>query len=143
MGIPSRMMWIAFNAIALGMLLSPVARAAPPASSISGKRIATPDIKAMLGEVYASKKPVGFEQLDVTPIVSRWLPVGLSRAQVLAAFKGIDSAHVVEQASGALIVRDDRGRAMFDPDARSILMTFRFDGAGMLTGVQAIHMKNQ
>lgn len=143
MGIPSRMMWIAFSAIALGMLLSPVARTAPPASGISVKRVATSDIRSMLGEVYVSKRPVAFERLDVTPIVSRYLPVGLSRAQVLAAFKGIDSAHVVEQGSGTLIVRDDKGRAMFDPDARSLLMTFRFDGAGMLAGVQATHMKNQ
>ncbi|AWH24475.1 DUF6393 family protein [Stenotrophomonas sp. YAU14D1_LEIMI4_1] len=97
----------------------------------------------MLDEIYASKKPVRFEQLDVSAIVSRYLPLGTPRADVLAAMGAQPGAKIIEDSPATLIVRDDRGKAMLDPDARSVVMTFTFDSAGKLDQVQAVHLKNQ
>lgn len=97
----------------------------------------------MLDEIYASKKPVRFEQLDVSAIVSRYLPLGTPRADVLAAMGEQPGAKIIEDSPATLIVRDDRGKAMLDPDARSVVMTFTFDSAGKLDQVQAVHLKNQ
>jgi len=100
-------------------------------------------VSAMLEEIHASRKPVGFEQLDVSAIVSRYLPAGMPRADVLAAMRQHSGARIIEESPVTLIVRDDQGKAMLDPDARSVVMTFTFDGAGKLTQVQAMHLKHQ
>ncbi len=100
-------------------------------------------VSAMLEEIHASRKPVGFEQLDVSAIVDRYLPAGTPRADVLAAMREHPGARVIEESPATLIVRDDQGKAMLDPDARSVVMTFTFDGAGKLAQVRAVHLKHQ
>ncbi|AWH16724.1 hypothetical protein C1922_05040 [Stenotrophomonas sp. ZAC14D2_NAIMI4_7] len=97
----------------------------------------------MLEEVHASRKPVGFEQLDVSAIVSRYLPAGTPRADVLAAIREHPAARIIEDWPATLIVRNDKSKAVLDPDARSVVMTFTFDGADKLTQVQAVHLKHQ
>ncbi len=100
-------------------------------------------VNKMLEEIYASKKPVGFEQLDVSPIVSRYFSVGTPRADVLTSLREHPQKRVIEDSPETLIVRDDHGQAMLDPDARSVVITFTFDSAGKLAHLQAVHLKNQ
>lgn len=97
----------------------------------------------MLDEIYASRKPVRFEQIDVSEIVLNHFPLGTDRATVKASFESSNTTRVVEDAPGKLVLRDDKGRAMLDPDARSVVMTFTFDLAGKLTRVDALHLKHQ
>ncbi|OBZ95852.1 hypothetical protein ADU59_09185 [Pararhizobium polonicum] len=97
----------------------------------------------MLEEVYASRKPVRFEQIDVDEIVLKHFPKGTGRTAVNEALKASVSSKITKNAADELVVRDDRGRAMLDPDARSIVITFRFDAAGTLTNVKAIYLKSQ
>lgn len=100
-------------------------------------------MSAMLEDIHASRKPVGFEQRDVSAIVSRYLPAGTPRAEVLAAIHEHPGARIIEDSLATLIVRDDTGKPMLDPDASSVVMTFTFDGADKLTQVQAVHLKHQ
>lgn len=100
-------------------------------------------VSEMFEEIHASRKPVGFEQLDVSVIVGRYLPAGTPRADVLAALREQPGARIIEESPTTLIVRDDQGKAMLDPDAHSVVMTFTFDGAGKLAQVQAVHLKHQ
>ena len=97
----------------------------------------------MLEEIYASRKPVRFEQLDVSGIVLQHLPLGTDRAAVEAAFRSSPTTKIIEDTPTRLLLRDDKGRAMLDPDARSVVMTFSFDAAGKLAEVKALHLKNQ
>ena len=97
----------------------------------------------MLEEIYASRKPVRFEQLDVSGIVLSHFPPGTDKASVEAAFATSGTTKVIENTPTRLVLRDNKGQAMLDPDARSVVMTFSFDLAGKLTGVQALHLKNQ
>jgi hypothetical protein len=97
----------------------------------------------MLEEIYASQKPVRFEQLDVAEIVLKHLPLGTDKADVEASFKSLDTASIVENSPSRLVVRDNKGQAMLDPDARSVVMTFWFDISGKLSKVEALHLKNQ
>lgn len=100
-------------------------------------------VHLMLEEIYSSRKPVRFEQIDVSPIVLEHIPLGTDKAAVLASFESSATTKVIENSSAKLVLRDNKGRAMLDPDARSIVMTFSFDLAGKLTAVQALHLKNQ
>lgn len=100
-------------------------------------------VAPMLEEIYSSRKPVRFEQLDVSEIVLRHIPLGTDKAAVEAQFKAAPGAKIVEDSPAELVVRDNRGQAMLDPDARSVVMTFSFDAAGKLVKVAAVHLKNQ
>ncbi|WP_343651539.1 DUF6393 family protein [Stenotrophomonas sp.] len=100
-------------------------------------------VNRMLEEIHASRKPVGFEQLDVSDIVSRYLPAGTPRADVLAAIREHPGTRIIEESPATMIVRDDTGKAMLDPDVRSVVMTFTFDGAGKLAQVHAVQLKHQ
>ena len=100
-------------------------------------------VRPMLDEIYASRKPVRFEQIDVSGIVLNHFPLGTDRATVKASFESSNTTRVVEDAPGKLVLRDDKGQAMLDPDARSVVMTFSFDLAGKLTRVDALHLKHQ
>lgn len=97
----------------------------------------------MLEEIYASRKPVRFEQLDVSGIVLQHIPLGTDKGTVGAVFASSPTTRVIEDTPTRLVLRDDKGQAMLDPDARSVVMTFSFDLAGKLTAVQALHLKNQ
>lgn len=99
--------------------------------------------RMMLDEIYASGKPAGFEQLDVSGIVRKYIPAGSKRKTVESLFKESATSRVVESDPDTLVVRDDRGRAMLDPDPRSVLMTFSFDPAGALVDIKAVHLKQQ
>ncbi|MGO4780165.1 DUF6393 family protein [Lysobacter sp. 2RAB21] len=50
---------------------------------------------------------------------------------------------MIEDSADKLVVRDNKGQAMLDPDARSVVMTFSFDPSGKLAKVAAVHLKNQ
>jgi hypothetical protein len=97
----------------------------------------------MLEEIYASRKPVRFEQLDVSGIVLQHIPLGTEKSAVTAAFASSPTTRVIEDTPTRLVLRDDNGRAMLDPDARSVVMTFAFDLTGKLAEVKALHLKNQ
>ncbi len=97
----------------------------------------------MLEEIYASQKPVRFDQLDVAEIVMRHIPLGTEKNAISTSFRSLDSAKIIEDSPGRLVVRDNSGQAMLDPDARSIVMTFSFDLSEKLAKVEAIHLKNQ
>lgn len=97
----------------------------------------------MLEEIYASRKPVRFEQLDVSELVLRHLPLGTDKSAVVASFQASGTSKIVEDAPAKLVVRDNKGQAMLDPDARSIVMTFSFGPDSKLSGLKALHMKNQ
>lgn len=101
------------------------------------------DVSEMLEEIHASGKPVGFEQQDVSALVSRHLAVGTPHADVLAAVRAHSGTRVIEDSPATLIVRNDTGKAMLDPDARSVVMTFTFDGSGRLATVRAVQLKHQ
>lgn len=96
----------------------------------------------MLEEIYASRKPVRFEQLDVSDIVLRHIPLGTEKEAITAAFASSPTTRVIEDTPTKLVLRDDKGRAMLDPDARSVVLTFSFDLAGRLAEVKALHLKN-
>lgn len=96
-----------------------------------------------LGDIYASRKPVRFEQLDVSEIVLKHIPLGTEKDAVAAAFASSPKTRVIEDTPTRLVLRDDKGRAMLDPDARSILMIFSFDLTGRLAEVKTLHLRNQ
>lgn len=97
----------------------------------------------MLDEIYASRQPVRFEQVDVSRIVAKYVPVGTAKLVVLERFGNSPTSKIVEDTIGKVVVRDDKGQAMLDPDARSIVMTFSLDTDGKVTHVDAVHIKNQ
>lgn len=97
----------------------------------------------MLEAIYAGQKPVRFEQLDVSDTVSWHFPAGTTRTQVLETFAKTPTSKVIENSAKTLIVRDNNGQAMLDPDARSIVMTFAFDAQDRVVHIDAIHMRNQ
>lgn len=97
----------------------------------------------MLEEIYSSPKPVRFEQLDVSAIVVKHIPLGTEKAAVADSFKSSPSSKIIEDSADKLVVRDNKGQAMLDPDARSVVMTFSFDASGKLAKVAAVHLKNQ
>lgn len=102
-----------------------------------------PSVSRMLEAIYASQRPVGFQQIDVTHQVSGSIPLGSTRAAILEAFRTVQSSRVVKATPETLVIRDDRGKAMLDPDARSIIMTYSFDIAGKLRGVNAVYLFQQ
>lgn len=97
----------------------------------------------MLEEIYASQKPVRFEQLDVSEIVRWHFPVGTDKAAVVEAFAKSSTSQVVEDAADKLVVRDNHGQALLEPDARSVVITLNLDTDGKVFGIEALHLKNQ
>ncbi|MEA9589497.1 DUF6393 family protein [Xanthomonas sp. WHRI 10064A] len=97
----------------------------------------------MLDEIYASKKPVRFEQVDVSSTVAKYIPLGATKLVVLETFGKAPTSKIVEDTADKVVIRDNRGQAMLDPDARSIVMTFSLDTAGKVTHIDAVHIKNQ
>ena len=110
---------------------------------MADRQAAHKGIEVMLQEIYASRKPVRFEQIDVSETVLRYLPLGTDRAMVYDVFKKSDTTKIIENTPDKLVVRDNKGQAMLDPDARSVVMTFSFAGDEKLSEVKALHLKNQ
>lgn len=100
-------------------------------------------VRLVLDDIYASRKPVRFEQLDVSEIVLRQIPRGTEKETIAAAFASSPTTRVIEDTPTRLVLRDDKSRAMLDPDARSIVMTFEFDLAGRLAEVKALHLRQR
>ncbi len=100
-------------------------------------------VRLVLDEIYASRKPVRFEQIDVSGLVLEHFPLGMDKDVVTATFASSRTTRVIEDTPNRLVLRDDKGRAMLGPDARSIMMTFSFDLAGKLAEVKALHFRNQ
>ncbi|PPU08675.1 hypothetical protein XarjCFBP1022_17310 [Xanthomonas arboricola] len=97
----------------------------------------------MLDEIYASQKPLRLQQIDVSSIVSKYIPLATAKARVLEMFGSSPTSKVVEETAGKLVVRDHKGQAILNPDARSIVMTFSLDSSGKVTHVDAVYIKNQ
>jgi len=112
-----------------------------PAATI--KNPSKPQVASMLQEIYASPGPVQFQQIDVSAQVMKSIPVGTERSALLKAFKPVSSARIVEDSPQTLVVRDDKGQAMLDPDARSVVITFALDREGNVRRVDAVYLKNQ
>lgn len=99
--------------------------------------------QGMLDEILASGKPEGFEKIVVTEKVTEHFPLGSKKESVVGAFNGLKGALIYDDTPGEILIRYDRGMAMFDVDPRTILITFTFDEADSLTAVRAVHIKNQ
>lgn len=134
--------WIAMIAIA-ALPLSSCANADTPHAAPIREEAMKPGVGAMLEEIYASGKPIRFERLDVSPIVKKYFPVGTDRASVVDAFAKSSTSKIIEDHADKVVVRDNRGQAMLDPDARSVVMSFQFDADGKVAGIEALHLKNQ
>ena len=102
-----------------------------------------PGIRSVLDEIYVADKPDRFEQIDASDRVLHHFPLGTPRETIEKDFSHIASALIVESTADTLIVRDNRGQAMRDPDARSVVMTFHFDQNSKLQSVEALHLKSQ
>ena len=103
----------------------------------------TSGVAPMLEEIYASRKPVRFEQIDVSDIVAKYIPLKAEKSTVLDTFGKSPTSKIVENTPDKIVVRDNKGQAMLDPDARSIVMTFFLDAEGKVSKVAAVHIKNQ
>ncbi|KQQ55594.1 hypothetical protein ASF84_09635 [Pseudomonas sp. Leaf127] len=101
------------------------------------------DLNAMFDEVYASKKPVGFEQVDVSSVITRYFPLNTRKAALTRAFTPSRTWTIVEDLPDRLVIRDNRGRAIVDPDASSVVMTFAFNKDSLLSQVHAVRVKSQ
>ncbi|MBB3923977.1 MULTISPECIES: DUF6393 family protein [Xanthomonas] len=101
------------------------------------------EAKPMLDEIYASQKPLRLQQIDVSSIVSKYIPLATAKARVLEMFGSSPTSNVVEETAGKLVVRDNKEQAILNPDARSIVMTFSLDSSGKVTHVDAVYIKNQ
>lgn len=100
-------------------------------------------VVSMLQEIYASPHPVQFQQIDVSDQAMKSIPVGTKRSAVFAAFKPVASSKIVKDTPETLVIRDDKGQAMLDPDARSVVITFSFDKEEKVRSVDAVYLKNQ
>lgn len=129
--------------VALALPLSSCATAGGQTKGSTRDETMKTGVAQMLEEIYSSRKPVRFEQLDVSPIVLKHIPLGTDKAAVSRLFAGSASSKIVEDDADTLVVRDNKGQAMLDPDARSVVITFSFDAAGKLAKVDAVHLKNQ
>ncbi|MET0126232.1 MAG: DUF6393 family protein [Pseudomonas caspiana] len=101
------------------------------------------DLGAMFDEIYALRKPVGFEQLDVSDVVTRYFPLNTRKTVLTQAFAPSGTWVIVEDLPDRLVVRDNRGRALVDLDASSVVMTFSFRKSSTLSQVQAVRIKSQ
>lgn len=130
----------------LTLTLSLTACAAPDAATndqIMLDNNRTNGEKDMLNQIYSSSTPVKFEQIDVSDIVLSQFPTGTTREDIENYFNKITSTKTIESTQDKIILRDNRGQAMLDPDARSIIITFHFDHENKLHSVEALHIKSQ
>ncbi|KHL52669.1 hypothetical protein OZ13_17725 [Xanthomonas cannabis pv. cannabis] len=97
----------------------------------------------MLDEIYASQQPLRLQQIDVSSIVSKYIQLSTAKATVLKMFDDSPTSRIVEDTAGKLVVRDNRGQAIMDPDARSIVMTFSLDSNGKVTHIDAVCINSQ
>ncbi|WP_355605992.1 DUF6393 family protein [Xanthomonas cannabis] len=97
----------------------------------------------MLDEIYASQQPLRLQQIDVSSIVSKYIQLSTARATVLKIFGNSPTSRIIENTAGKLVVRDNKGQAIMDPDARSIVMTFSLDSSGKVTHIDAVCIKSQ
>jgi hypothetical protein len=102
-----------------------------------------PHVLSMLEEIYALPHPVRFQQVDVSSQIMKSIPVGTPRSALFDAFKPVASSSIVKDSPETLVVRDDNGRAMLDPDARSVVITFSFDKESKVRSAEAVYLKNQ
>lgn len=58
-------------------------------------------------------------------------------------FPSSPTSQIVEDTPTKLLLHDKNGRALLDPDARSVVTTFPFDAASKLAEVKAPHLKNR
>lgn len=100
-------------------------------------------ISRLLQKVFSAPLPRGFQQVDVSARVRAVLPTGKTRSTVLEALKTVSSSKIVIDSPEELVVRANKGRAMLDPDAGSVVMAFSFDEEGKLSGVRAFNSKSQ
>jgi hypothetical protein len=136
--------WVLCLALAFASLSMPSCAGMPSQRDASARdQTINEGVQRMLEEIYASQKPIRFEQLDVAPLVLKHIPLGTDKAAVEASFRSLSTAKIVEDTPSRLVVRDNKGQAMLDPDARSVVMTFSFDLSGKLSKVEALHLKNQ
>ncbi len=134
----------AFVALVATMMLPLVSYANADTNSEKTRKGATQSgAGALLEEIYASRKPARFERIDVSGIVARYIPLKSGKSTVLETFGKSATSRIVENSRDRIVVRDDRGRAMVDPDARSIVMTFFLDADGSVIKVDAVHIKSQ
>jgi Family of unknown function (DUF6393) len=125
------------------MALPSCADMTPTHGASAHSRTTDQRVRLVLDDIYASRKPVRFEQIDVSDIVLKHIPLGIGKDAVAATFASSRTTRVIEGTPTRLVLRDDKGRAMLDPDARSVVMTFSFDLAGKLAEVKALHFRNQ
>lgn len=138
-GVYSRAMWLAVS-ISLLVGCSAADVFSPEAKQELRMKEQT---QGMLEEILASGKPEGFEKIVVSDKVTERFPLGTSETVVVGAFKDLKGVSIYDDTPDTLLIRYDRGMAMFDVDPRTILITFTFDGAGSLIAVRAVHIKNQ
>jgi hypothetical protein len=136
-------MKIALAALTLALVVVAPARAEPPRDAASRPIAANAGVGRMLDAIYGSGRPHGFERIDVGAIVARYIPLGTTKAAVVAMFADSPSARIVASGADTLVVRDDRGRALLDPDARSVVMTFHLGADGKVARIEAVHLKHQ
>lgn len=121
----------------------PLTACAGPAEPPPSPQAIEPGVQAMIEQILVSGRPTGREQIDVHDIVLQHFPLGTDRTAIAAAFAHTHAARVVEDRPERLVVRADRGRAVIDPDARSVVIAFAFDRAGALASVEARHLRPQ
>ncbi|WP_369941048.1 DUF6393 family protein [Xanthomonas medicagonis] len=136
-------MKIALVALTLALAVVVPACTETPRDAAVRPTAANAAVAPMLEAIYGSGQPHGFERIDVGAIVARYIPLGTPKAEILAMFAHSPSSRVVASGADTLVVRDDRGRAMLDPDPRSVVMTFHLGTDGKVAGIEAVHLKHQ
>lgn len=80
----------------------------------------------MLSEIYATRIPnIATQRADVSHIVSKYLPVGTSRAKALELLKGLGEGKTDESPS-QLVYTTHRGEGLWG-NRRDILVKIQFD----------------
>lgn len=136
-------MKIALVALTLALAVVAPACTKTPRDAAVRPTAANVAVAPMLDAIYGSGQPHGFERIDVGAIVARYIPVGTAKAAVVALFAHSPSSRIVASDADTLVVRDDHGRAMLDPDARSVLMTFHLGADGTVARIEAVHLRHQ
>lgn len=98
---------------------------------------------AMPSEIYSSRNPLGFEQIDVHEIVLKYIPIGSDKATVVATLKSMNVPDIHEKPDNMIYAEDRTGKAMLTPNARRIVMEFAFDEKNKLAAAKATYLKLQ
>jgi hypothetical protein len=81
---------------------------------------------SMLSEIYATKIPnTATQRADVSGIVSKYLPVGTSRAKTLELLKGLGEGKT-DESPNQLVYTTHRGEGLWG-NRRDILVKIQFD----------------